>query len=272
MKYVTWIVAFLIVAIVNTIFKELDIAYSLAVLLYPNEIDKMAILAGLFSGIFAATTYGCAFYFARRINKHREAVKKKKNTDAVGTIHKEDTEASLVATDEPEQDIPADPAEESVVEPKAAQVSQKQRYCKLCGGTIDSQSKKCTKCNKQYFRITKTGIIICCLCFLNLMLVNVIVYQDIHYESEPWRLHNQITELEQALETKSFAEWSNEKKTEELQKQVDFYNEHIVFVSDDGTNKYHNLNCEEFDRSYFWAYNVEQAEGKGYSPCSKCCE
>lgn len=273
MKYLTWIIAFTIVAIVNTIFKELDIAHSLAVLLSPNNIDEMAIFAGLFSGIFAATTYGYAYYFARKINKRRETVKKQKNTDAVGTIHKENTEALLVA-EEPAQAIPAVPTEESVIAHKAAQASPKQRYCKLCGGVIDNQSKKCTKCHKQYFRITRNGIIIFCLCFLNLMLVNEIVYQDIHYEREPWRLHNQITELEKALESKNFAEWSNEKKTKELQKQVDFYNEHVVFVSDNETYKYHHLGCEDFDPSLysFWAFNVEQAEDIGLSPCSKCCK
>lgn len=271
MKYLTWIVAFLIVGIVNNTIKELDIAYTLAVLICPDDITNMARLAGLFSGIFAATTYGCAFYFARKINKRRETAKKQESTNAVDTIHTEE---------------PVVPAAESVVEPKPEPISSKQRYCKYCGGAIDNQTKKCEKCHKQYFRITRTGVIVCCMCVLILALVTGIAYQHNRYEQDVAMLNAQIAELEEKYDSTHLKLFDRIKESVALKReieslenqiaeyewQVNFYNDHVVFVSDDGTNKYHNLTCGDLDLSYFWAYNVEFAELKGYSPCSKCCK
>ena len=54
--------------------------------------------------------------------------------------------------------------------------------------------------------------------------------------------------------------------------EIAFYDRHVVFVADDGTKKYHNYSCEYLDLSYFWAYNTEAAEDRGYKPCSHCCD
>lgn len=75
MKLLTWFISFLIAAIVDTIIKDLGIAYSLAVLIYPDDIDRMALLAGAFSGLFSATTYFLAYYFAKKKNEKREIIK-----------------------------------------------------------------------------------------------------------------------------------------------------------------------------------------------------
>jgi hypothetical protein len=56
-----------------------------------------------------------------------------------------------------------------------------------------------------------------------------------------------------------------------LENDLYFYNKHVVFVSDDGTNIYHKVDCYKFDSSYFWAYNTEKAVQLGYKPCSWCC-
>lgn len=52
---------------------------------------------------------------------------------------------------------------------------------------------------------------------------------------------------------------------------LQFYEKHVVVVSDDGTNLYHKYGCEDFDDSSFWAYNVEKAEQLGYIPHKGCC-
>lgn len=75
MKFLIYFVALLIAAILNTIIKEIGIAYSLAVSLVPNNLSQMALLAGLFSGILTVTTYGFALYFANKINNNRDDVK-----------------------------------------------------------------------------------------------------------------------------------------------------------------------------------------------------
>lgn len=39
--------------------------------------------------------------------------------------------------------------------PIAPAHNSKQRYCQMCGGAIDLESKKCTKCGKQYFNLRR---------------------------------------------------------------------------------------------------------------------
>ena len=56
-----------------------------------------------------------------------------------------------------------------------------------------------------------------------------------------------------------------------LENKINFFDKHIVFISDDATNIYHKYGCYRFDTTYFWAYNTERAVQLGYSPCDKCC-
>ena len=59
-----------------------------------------------------------------------------------------------------------------------------------------------------------------------------------------------------------------------LEEEIAFYDKHIVFIPDDGTNVYHRYKCEVFQASNkgFWAYNSENAKDKDYKPCSKCID
>lgn len=58
---------------------------------------------------------------------------------------------------------------------------------------------------------------------------------------------------------------------DDLERELHFYDRAIVFVADDGTNRYHNLNCKYLDLSYgYWAFNVEYAKGREYLPCKHC--
>jgi len=52
--------------------------------------------------------------------------------------------------------------------------------------------------------------------------------------------------------------------------KADFLDEHIAFVSDDGTNLYHTYDCNYLDLSYFWAYNNEAAKSQGFYACPYC--
>lgn len=80
MKILIYFIAFFIAAFVNMIIKDMDIAYSLATLIMPDNITGRAILAGTFSGIFGCIPLVFAFYFATKINIKRE--EKKLNREA----------------------------------------------------------------------------------------------------------------------------------------------------------------------------------------------
>ena len=66
----------------------------------------------------------------------------------------------------------------------------------------------------------------------------------------------------------SFLEWRVERDEERLE----FYDENIVLVNDDGTDRYHKYDCYKFGDYDFWAFNVEFAESHGYEPCPDCCQ
>lgn len=53
------------------------------------------------------------------------------------------------------------------------------RYCKLCSGLIDSDTKKCTSCGKQYFKIkiTKNIIVVSALSFVIAALGGLNIWQ-----------------------------------------------------------------------------------------------
>lgn len=152
--------------------------------------------------------------------------------------------------------------------------TSKQRYCKYCGGAVDSISKKCGKCGKQYFRWRIKGRT--CLTIITIALVISLCFSNaylyIRYHKETTAMTSQINELKAQLNERSYT-------IRDLRSEIAFFDEHIVFVSGTNSNRYfayanryHKFGCSYFDSSTFWAYNTKQAESKGYSPCPECCQ
>lgn len=54
------------------------------------------------------------------------------------------------------------------------------------------------------------------------------------------------------------------------QDKLDFMDEYVVFIEDDGTDWYHKYDCSRFKGNYFWALNVDAAIVDGYTPCRYC--
>lgn len=65
------------------------------------------------------------------------------------------------------------------------------RFCRQCGGKIDNNTKKCTLCGKQYFRV-KTTLPIIILTFLLTISISLNIYGGIR-----------IIQLEHSVEIKS---------------------------------------------------------------------
>ena len=193
---------------------------------------------------------------------------------------------------------PATKAEALTETPVPVPSKPKTRFCKLCGDPIDPVTRKCTGCRKQYFRlpvlaekhffIAATAV----ACVVVVVLLVALVSQRSTYESQIAELSDQVSDLENELDhlTRSLdgykrsdtnlrSQLSSTRETierlreenDDMSSEIAFYDRHIVFIADDGTNKYHNYRCPYLDTSHFWAYNTENAKGQGYKPCSYCC-
>jgi len=90
------------------------------------------------------------------------------------------------------------------------QKEPKIRYCKHCGNLIDNDSKKCTGCSKQYFRISKTAVLMSVLSLIIIAsgTINIVQYQTIKDKSEEIPNDNTSSNIEEKIIT------VNDKKTE----------------------------------------------------------
>lgn len=193
-------------------------------------------------------------------------------------------------------DISAQPVSE-ISAPAVAPAKPKKtksRFCKLCGNPIDPATKKCTGCGKQYFRLPSrkgSSLVWKVVAVLSVIAVCLCIYRITQLETRLSDMQSLATEQEAKIAElsktgeslqKRIAEKSSKvssltndintlkRKNEKMEKVYNFCNNHVVVVSDDGTRKYHKIQCIYFDDSYFWAYNLEAAQQKGYQPCSFC--
>lgn len=56
----------------------------------------------------------------------------------------------------------------------------------------------------------------------------------------------------------------------QYQDKLDFMDEYVVFIEDDGTDWYHKYDCNRFKGNSFWALNTNAAIVDGYTPCPHC--
>ena len=56
--------------------------------------------------------------------------------------------------------------------PSPDKKANKTRYCKMCGGLIDTETKKCTSCGKQFFKLPKLNktVLLATICSASLVL------------------------------------------------------------------------------------------------------
>lgn len=151
----------------------------------------------------------------------------------------------------------------------------KKIYCKKCGSELDN-NKKCTGCGKKYF---KFNLRVFLLALFILLLISIISFEAyyiyVHKQDLTIQENNFATQKENL-------EKENDEMLKTLQKYIQygldtsdellFWHEHAVIVSNNATKKYHNYGCEDLMLNSFWIYNVQAAEGEGYTMCKKCYE
>lgn len=158
------------------------------------------------------------------------------------------------------------------------------RFCSHCGSPIDEETKICTGCGKRYFKgvkhifgklFSKQHIALTIVSFVLLISVitNIVLAVNVADLDRAYGINrDKVENYEDRID--GYLDRINdlENEIDGLENDLYFYDQHVVFVSDDGTSIYHKLDCYKFDDSYFWAYNTEYAEYLGYTPCSWCCD
>jgi len=181
------------------------------------------------------------------------------------------------------------------VQPSAAP-KPKAGFCKLCGGPIDPVTRKCTSCGKQYFRlpvftdkhyfIAATAVACAAILFLLFALVAksnqveeltaavsdlesqlAAAEQDASYQRKTAKTYKDQLDSLRKVNEELRAENSD------MEEKIRFYDNHVVFVMDDGSNEYHTYDCawRKYSGKSYWIYNTEAAESRGYEP-HFCCD
>lgn len=164
--------------------------------------------------------------------------------------------------------------------------NKKIQYCKLCGGKIDNNTKKCTLCKKQYFKfkINSKAIRIVTFILITVALISANICQYLYTKTLSSQLSEkdaQIQELNKTIDSKSERINQLKKSYENDQSRLDEANEKLNFyerysaIVVGGTGYYHTYSCYRVSVALargdsFRIYNVSAAEDNGYYPCSRC--
>ena len=149
--------------------------------------------------------------------------------------------------------------------------SKKVRYCSRCGKIIDPDTKKCTGCEKQYFKAPSPKTVIFILWGIMLALsivINVVLLATVN------KLQNNSNDVAIVGTSAEQLKEENERLKEKLREnteKLDFVDAYCVFVEDDGSDFYHKYECPLFTGKSFWIYNIDAAEQNGLKPCLHCC-
>lgn len=153
----------------------------------------------------------------------------------------------------------------------------KTKYCSRCGSVVDNKTKTCTGCGKKYFRgfrFTKFSITVIALALVIATVSTLCVLQYVNTQE----LKDEISDLERQVSTKQSTINRLENEVDDLEDEkwenwakINFYDNAVVIVGDDGTDVYHKYGCSKLDTSNgYWILNEEAADYRGYDRCSRC--
>lgn len=157
---------------------------------------------------------------------------------------------------------------------------QRATFCRYCGTKYGPDDTICPGCGKRVrisfkSKNSKNSRIPFFLSLaVNVVLIIFFVLFVSAYENE----YSSLQAKYDSLNTKYYniskaAEQRLETITElkPCKEKADFLDAHIAFVVSDDAYAYHTYDCHFFQNcDSFWAYNIEAARSKGYSPCEVC--
>ena len=99
----------------------------------------------------------------------------------------------------------------------AARGARKQVHCKKCGGVIDSRTKRCSGCGKQYFRAKAViPLLVCCVLLVSSLSLNGVQYLRGRQSAQALAAQAEALDAAQAAE----AESPQATKVEALEKEI----------------------------------------------------
>lgn len=175
----------------------------------------------------------------------------------------------------------------SVYEPEQ-QGSVKKLFCKNCGTECGPNDTKCPNCGKRvrFVRkaINKKPLLIVTFCILFLSVIGLSIACTMLYQQNV-ESQSTITSLDELSQNLQRTIDRKNDKIKELEKdysdlfsdfldygaKADFLDNYIAFVVSDDAYAYHTYDCHFFQNcDSYWAYNIEAAQSRGYSPCKVC--
>ena len=156
------------------------------------------------------------------------------------------------------------------------------RYCKYCGGQIDSKTKICTKCGKNFAKFKKialfTYIIISIFAITSLSTLFVLYYnktdnlvtENNDLNKEIVEIKGKYKELHDSFDKISYNYDVLQDDYNNIKLELNYYQKDFAYVTPNG-EKYHKPTCNTLNNSdeifgdtiWFW-------ESKGYKKCSIC--
>lgn len=156
--------------------------------------DYLLIFGGTI--LFEIVYIALCIYFAKKTTKATDEKTVVVNTEALP-----DPAPAVDATIEetPDKEVVETSNRVRESNPVVLAKPSKQRYCKYCGGAIDGETKKCTKCGKQYFRIkVKKGAVLAALALgIIAGLVTLNIYQYSKYQKHIAVLRDKYARLQE---------------------------------------------------------------------------
>lgn len=160
--------------------------------------------------------------------------------------------------------------------PQKKRKESQRRFCSRCGSMIDSETKVCTGCGRQYFRGIRFHKYTATIIVLALSIIAVSIF-CIMQHAETQELQGTISVLNREIKDrdlliKQLANQIEHGDVEENSdwKKIQFFDRYAEIVSNDGTNIYHKYGCSVLDTSKgFWIINTGEAQ-KDYRECPYC--
>lgn len=109
--------------------------------------------------------------------------------------------------------------------------NHKKKFCKFCGGLIDTDTKKCSSCGKQFFRYPKRIVGIIALLIVFVALTGLNIYQYVSNDATISDLEQQIEARDSTISTQGSTIATQKSKIAGLEDKAEYYDEICSFLS-----------------------------------------